>query len=136
MPSPTKKRRTNRGQALNGSICFAEMGTGYGERSAARFLDTGVPQNATSFMKKTTGSNASKNNAVICQLGDSAAKLMANQAYFGFNCGNKITSRMLSWPSSIMHNRSMPMPMPPAGGIPCSSAARKSSSIFCCSPPA
>ena len=24
---------------------------------------------------------------------------------------------MLSWPSSIMHRRSMPMPIPPAGGI-------------------
>ena len=56
--------------------------------------------------------------------------------YFGFNCGNRITSRMLSWPSSIMHRRSMPMPMPPAGGMPCSSATRKSSSSFCCSPPA
>ena len=31
--------------------------------------------------------------------------------HFGFNCGNRITSRMLSWPSSIMHRRSMPMPM-------------------------
>ena len=55
---------------------------------------------------------------------------------FGFNCGNRITSRMLSWPRSIMHRRSMPMPMPPAGGMPCSSATRKSSSSFCCSPPA
>ena len=56
--------------------------------------------------------------------------------HFGFNCGNRITSRILSWPSSIMHSRSMPMPMPPAGGMPCSSATRKSSSSFCCSPPA
>lgn len=57
-------------------------------------------------------------------------------ADFGFNCGNRITSRMLSWPRSIMHRRSMPMPMPPAGGMPCSRATRKSSSSFCCSPPA
>ncbi len=49
--------------------------------------------------------------------------------------GTGITSRMLSrWPSNIMHRRSMPMPMPPAGGMPCSSATRKSSSSFCCSP--
>src|SRR5438132_64091 len=43
---------------------------------------------------------------------------------------------MLSWPSSIMQRRSMPIPMPPAGGMPCSSATRKSSSSFCRSPPA
>ena len=55
---------------------------------------------------------------------------------FGFSCGNRMTSRMLSWPSSIMHRRSMPMPMPPAGGMPCSRATIKSSSSFCCSPPA
>ena len=54
----------------------------------------------------------------------------------GRSCGNRITSRMLSWPRSIMHNRSIPTPMPPAGGIPCSRATRKSSSSFCCSPPA
>jgi len=32
------------------------------------------------------------------------------ELHFGFHCGNKITSRMLSWPRSIMHRRSMPMP--------------------------
>ena len=26
--------------------------------------------------------------------------------HFGFNCGKRITSRMLSWPRSIMHRRS------------------------------
>src|ERR1043165_362130 len=56
--------------------------------------------------------------------------------YFGFNCGKRITSRMLSWPRSIMQRRSMPMPMPPAGGMPCSRATRKSSSSFCGSPQA
>src|SRR5665213_1700565 len=32
-----------------------------------------------------------------------------SQLHFGFNCGNRITSRMLSWPRSIMPRRSMPM---------------------------
>src|SRR6266404_7818633 len=44
--------------------------------------------------------------------------------------GNRITSRMLSAPVSIMTRRSIPMPIPPAGGMPCSSASRKSSSSF------
>ena len=38
--------------------------------------------------------------------------------YTGFIKGNKITSRMLSAPVSIMTSRSMPSPMPPAGGMP------------------
>src|ERR1019366_6734379 len=36
--------------------------------------------------------------------------------------GKRITSRMLSAPVSIMTSRSIPIPIPPAGGIPCSSA--------------
>ena len=28
--------------------------------------------------------------------------------HFGFNCGKRITSRMLSWPRSIMQRRWMP----------------------------
>jgi hypothetical protein len=35
-----------------------------------------------------------------------------------------MTSRMLSWPSNIMQSRSMPIPIPPAGGMPCSRAIR------------
>src|SRR5437016_13919831 len=42
--------------------------------------------------------------------------------------GNRITSRMLSAPVSIMTRRSIPMPIPPAGGIPCSRPNRNSSS--------
>src|ERR1035437_6296898 len=53
----------------------------------------------------------------------------------GRNCGNKMTSRRLSAPVSIMTSRSIPMPMPPAGGMPCSSASRKSSSTFWASAP-
>ena len=54
----------------------------------------------------------------------------------GRNCGKSITSRMLSAPVSRMQRRSMPTPMPPAGGMPCSSASRKSWSMFCFSSPA
>src|SRR5260370_577495 len=36
--------------------------------------------------------------------------------------GKRITSRMDSWSSMSMTTRSMPMPRPPAGGIPVSSA--------------
>jgi hypothetical protein len=43
------------------------------------------------------------------------ADAMIAHAHFGFNCGKRITSRMLSWPRSIIQRRSMPMPMPPAG---------------------
>src|SRR5687767_4036698 len=51
----------------------------------------------------------------------------------GFISGNRITSRMLSAPVSIMSNRSTPIPMPPAGGMPYFSAFKKSSSSLCCS---
>ena len=40
----------------------------------------------------------------------------------GRMCGNSSTSRMLAWFVSSMTVRSMPMPMPPAGGMPYSSA--------------
>ena len=52
---------------------------------------------------------------------------------FGFIRGNRITSRMLSAPVSIITRRSIPMPKPPAGGMPYLRALRKSSSTFCCS---
>ena len=37
----------------------------------------------------------------------------------GLNNGNKITSRIVCVFVSNMTSRSMPMPMPPAGGMPC-----------------
>ena len=49
----------------------------------------------------------------------------------GFMSGKRITSRMLSAPLSIIISRSIPIPIPPAGGIPYRSAVRKSSSTFC-----
>ena len=55
---------------------------------------------------------------------------------FGRSRGKRITSRIDSAPVSSMVRRSIPMPIPPAGGIPCSSARRNSSSIFCFSSPA
>jgi hypothetical protein len=58
------------------------------------------------------------------------------QFLFGLSSGNKITSRIDSAPVSSMVSRSIPRPNPPAGGIPCSSASRNSSSIFCVSSPA
>ena len=56
--------------------------------------------------------------------------------FFGLSSGNNITSRIDSAPVNNIANRSMPMPKPPAGGIPCSSASKNSSSIFCVSSPA
>ena len=50
--------------------------------------------------------------------------------------GKRTTSRMVGAPVSIMMRRSMPMPMPPAGGMPCSRARTKSWSISWASPPA
>ena len=43
---------------------------------------------------------------------------------------------MDSAPVSSIVSLSIPIPMPPAGGIPCSRASRNSSSIFCLSSPA
>src|SRR5205807_9554122 len=51
--------------------------------------------------------------------------------FFGLNSGNRITSRMDSAPVSSMVSRSIPSPKPPAGGMPCSSASKNSSSTFC-----
>jgi hypothetical protein len=42
--------------------------------------------------------------------------------------GKSTTSRMLRRPVKTMTSRSMPIPMPPVGGIPCSSAWMKASS--------
>src|SRR5689334_4277714 len=36
--------------------------------------------------------------------------------------GNRMTSRIDGWPVSVIVKRSMPIPRPAAGGIPCSSA--------------
>ena len=44
------------------------------------------------------------------------------------SAGNRITSRMLGLSVSSMISRSMPMPQPPAGGMPYSSARMKSAS--------
>ncbi len=46
----------------------------------------------------------------------------------GRSCGKRITSLMESAPRRIMARRSMPIPSPPAGGMPYSRARRKSSS--------
>lgn len=74
----------------------------------------------------------------LCQKNWASRFLLFNRHYLpnnsGFNSGNKIASRILSRRRNIMHRRSMPMPS--AGGKPCSSVTRKSSSDFCCSPPA
>src|SRR5205814_10444662 len=51
----------------------------------------------------------------------------------GRSIGNRITSRMFVWSARIMSRRSIPMPTPPAGGMPYSSARRKSSSSCCAS---
>ena len=44
------------------------------------------------------------------------------------SAGNRITSRIDGEPVIAITSRSMPMPSPAVGGIPCSSATRKSSS--------
>lgn len=46
----------------------------------------------------------------------------------GLTSGNVIVSRIVA-PVNAMSSRSMPMPMPPAGGMPTPSASRKSSSM-------
>lgn len=92
----TRKRRINRGPALNGSARFAAAGVGNGERiSAQSFLASGTFQNATSFMTKQRGNSVRKNSAVTCQFWESVAKLTGKD-YFGFSGWNKITPRMFS----------------------------------------
>ena len=75
-PRDTTKRRTNCGAALNGSVCLTAAGEGYGERIAAKSLDSGAPRNAISFIKKHNGSTVREYSAVICQFGESAVKLI------------------------------------------------------------
>ena len=77
-PRATRKRRINRGPALNGSARFTEAGEANGARINVQSLDSGVPQNATNFMTKHRGSSVRKNSPVTCQFGGSAAKLMDN----------------------------------------------------------
>ena len=48
--------------------------------------------------------------------------------FSGLSCGNKITSRMEVELVKSITSRSIPIPSPPAGGIPYSRAQRKSSS--------
>ena len=43
---------------------------------------------------------------------------------FSLSWGNRITSRIDCWLVSSITRRSMPMPSPPVGGIPYSSARR------------
>src|SRR2546427_2101673 len=49
-------------------------------------------------------------------------QLPAHGAPSGRRCGKRITSRIEVAPVSSMTRRSMPMPSPAVGGIPCSSA--------------
>src|SRR5262250_1625756 len=79
-PRAIRKRRINRGPQLKGSARFTETGVGNGERINVQSFDSGVPQNATSFMTKHKGSSVRKNSAVTCQLGGSAAKLIDNSS--------------------------------------------------------
>ena len=69
-------RQINRGAALKGRHRLNAAGEGKMEKIAAGFLASGVPRNATHFISKQSGSNARTNSAVICQFGESAAKLM------------------------------------------------------------
>ena len=112
------------------SAMSAEMSSSASIRSSTASRWRGF--NDLNAVKKTS---AVASMALIHRLSQEMAQV-SSRLHFGFSCGNRITSRMLSWPRSIMHRRSMPMPMPPAGGMPCSSATRKSSSSFCGSPPA
>ena len=58
-------------------------------------------------------------------------RLMSPSTYFCRRiCGKRITSRIASAPVRIIIRRSMPTPIPPAGGIPYSRAVRKSSSTL------
>src|ERR1019366_957274 len=72
---------------------------------------------------------------VALQQPRSAAGLMHSQT--GLTSGKRTVSRTLA-PVSMMSSRSIPMPSPPLGGMPYSSACRKSSSscIASGSPPA
>ena len=114
--------------ADGGKILPNVRGLSGADAATGRWPTAAIPSRMASGSKPVQWLSSS------CQHFSSAGQF--SQFHFGFNCGNKITSRLLSCPSNIMQSRSMPMPMPPAGGIPCSRATKKSSSNFCCSPPA
>ena len=50
------------------------------------------------------------------------ARPEGHQLFSGRSSGNSITSRMLGWLVSIITSRSMPMPKPAVGAMPCSRA--------------
>src|SRR4029453_12061395 len=68
---------------------------------------------------------------IVIVLNEASATASQKTLPRGQSCGrcsgNRMTSRMLDTSVSSINNRSMPSPSPPAGGIPCSSAVRKSS---------
>jgi hypothetical protein len=49
------------------------------------------------------------------------------------NCGKRITSRIEAWSVKEHHQAVDAKPRPPVGGIPCSRAVTKSSSMGCAS---
>jgi len=81
-------------------------------------------------------SDAKSKNIALWRFTETPCKIRQNCYFFGRSSGNRITSRIDSAPVSNMVSRSIPRPKPPAGGMPCSSATRNSSSTFCVSSPA
>ena len=74
------------------------------------------------------GSIFTLEKSIFSCTGAAAGTEMAFSAFLsvssGFMVGNRMTSRMVSAPVSSMTQRSMPIPMPPVGGIPYSMAVR------------
>src|SRR5262245_38462772 len=77
-------------------VAEVEPGAGKGERGAGetrQLQDVGI--------KVATGFNVLDVDGDVIQF--------VNFHHFGLSWGNRMTSRMLSWPRSIMQRRSMPM---------------------------
>ena len=79
-----------------------------------------------STLEKSIGSGSAFAASAAASAGLAPASLPAS--LIGFIVGKSSTSRMVGAPVSSMTKRSTPMPMPPVGGRPYSSALRKSSS--------
>lgn len=79
--------------------------------------------NTNTVKAPTTGKRPQQHNTT-----DGPSGQPARCQRSGLTSGNVIVSRIVA-PVNAMSSRSMPMPMPPAGGMPTPSASRKSSSM-------
>ena len=76
-----------------------------------------------------SGSTSTLEKSIFSSLGSATGLLADFDAPTDFIVGNNSTSRIAALSVSNIHIRSIPKPIPPVGGMPISSAFKKSSSV-------